>query len=477
MRSPMFLAMSVALSLTPYSAARAQQAPPSPPEVTPATTPPNVPAATPAIPLPVTTDAWTPTYTASFFVRNELRSGYDDLGVARAPRFLEGDATFYRARLGIGTGLLDTGSRLRVGLQFTPQASGVLGTLPNTQSDAPLSLHEGYVRVMGRVVRADVGRFELNYGDALVIGNLDWGQTGRSFDGARARIAVGDTQAWIDVFATQIAEGRPDITKMGDGDVYFLGIYAALGPIITQGLDLDAYALARAWPDTQGLKLDPGSAMGATYDRDAAFEATLGGRAKQNFGLIDYRLEAGLQAGARPDAAPKPGTTPAPTAQNVRDVLAYQADLEVGLNVVPDRLRIAAEGVLASGDDPTSKKNEGWDELYPTAHKWLGLSDAFAQNGIKRANVASGVFHATSTLLPGLVLQADGHLFARLEDAGASEKGIAAVEVDVGLTHVLTKGLKLHGLYALFLPSDKGYPGRGNADAAQFGEIELRYDL
>lgn len=517
MRFPLLPATSVALTLTFASHAHAQPVPePNPAPSTaadeanapaasaPAEVTPPPPAASPPAPSttpvaqiveapllpappasskpvialpPAPTGAWTPLYTGSFFTRYERRSGYDDLGVARAPRFVEGDATFYRARFGIGTGLIDTGSRLKVGIQLSPQASGVLGTLPNTTSDAALGLHEGYVRMQGPFVRADLGRFELNYGDSLVVGNLDWHETARSFDGLRARLASSTDSAWIDVFATLVDEGRPDVTRALDGDVYFMGLYAGLGPAIARGLDLDAYTLVRAWPQSQGLKLDPTSPTSTTYRRDTAGEATLGARATQKVGMIDYRFEGGVQVGSRPDGAPKPGATPAPARQAVRDVLAYHADFELGLHLVPDRLRISAEALYASGDDPSTQgDNEGWDELYPTAHKFLGLSDAFALNGIKRTNVASGVFHVSSTLTPGLTFQADSHLFSRIEKT-AVDKGFAAVEVDVSMSYLLTKGLKLRGLYALFLPSDDAYPNAGSTDAAQYGEVELRYDL
>ena len=94
--------------------------------------------------------AWTPVFTGSFFNRYEMRSNYDKQGVSRG-RFLEGDAVFYRARFGIGTGLIDVGKGLKVGLQFTPQTSGVFGALgPNTVVDATLGLHEGYTRVQGK---------------------------------------------------------------------------------------------------------------------------------------------------------------------------------------------------------------------------------------------------------------------------------------------------------------------------------------
>jgi hypothetical protein len=39
--------------------------------------------------------------------------------------------------------------------------------------------------------------------------------------------------------------------------------------------------------------------------------------------------------------------------------------------------RIGVEGLVASGDDlSTPDRDEGWNELYPTTHKWLGLMDA-----------------------------------------------------------------------------------------------------
>ncbi|MEY4514299.1 MAG: hypothetical protein RLZZ450_6421, partial [Pseudomonadota bacterium] len=238
-------------------------APPPPPPMVSAPVPPPAPLAPP----PAASPSWTPVFTGSYFTRYELRSGFDDLNISSATsrqRFLEGDAIYYRARFGIGTGLLDVGNGLKVGLQFTPQATGVFGNLtnspgaPNTTVDANLGLHEGYARVQGKHARFDAGRFELSYGDALVVGNLDWNEIGRSFDGARVRLSADATNAtlpWVDVFATVIDEGRPDFPRngvsdqvpgIGQGDVYFLGAYGAFGPAITKGLDLDLYSLVRA---------------------------------------------------------------------------------------------------------------------------------------------------------------------------------------------------------------------------------------
>jgi hypothetical protein len=506
----------------PVDAPPAPPPPPPPPPppapvvaVPPAAPPPPPPVAPPPAPAP----AWSPVYTGSFFTRYELRQGFDNAGVQRG-RFIDGDAFFYRARFGFSTGAIDLGKDIKVGLQFTPQAAGVFGSLASTIADASLGLHEGYLRAGGKYVRVDAGRFELNYGDALVLGNLDWNEVARSFDGVRSRFSKSPTSAWVDVFATVIKEGRQQpvpLVKAGDGDQYLLGAYAALGPAIKAGLDLDIYLLSQIWAESQRSGTTSG-----TYRREGAAQFTIGARAKQKIKAFDYRFEGGIQAGKRGadlatiPAMPTPMTV---TLVKATDVLAYQADLELGIALVrgkappagappaapgtpppPDRFRVSLEGMYASGNDAKSNnKNEGWDELYPTAHKFLGLTDAFVLGGQKRTNVASGVLHLTAIPVTNFTLQADGHLFARVEDiAGAAppatmppmmalqKKGYAGSEVDIGAVYQIAKGLKARALYGVFMPSSDFYPtaattvasGRGkDADPVHYLEVELRYDL
>ena len=483
--------------------------PPPPPVVVNApkdvAPPPPAPLVAPA---PPSGRGWEPVFTGSYFTRYELREGYDDLNISSAtsrPRFLEGDAIYYRLRFGIGTGLIDVGNGLKVALQFTPQASGVFGNLsnssnsPNTVVDANLGMHEGYARVQGKHTRFDAGRFEMNYGDALVIGNLDWNETARSFDGLRARFSADSanpTLPWVDVFATMLHDGRADIARggtvdqvpgIGQGDVFFSGIYGAFGPAITKGLDLDLYSLVRAWGPAKGLRAVAGNPMSPTFDRGSATEATFGGRAKQKIKFFDYRTEVGLQAGSRPGAAPPAmAMAPIPQVKN-SDVLAYHADLELGVSFAEDKYRVSVEGIYASGDkSKTAGKNEGWDELYGTSHKWLGLGDVWAQNGQKRTNTASGVLHLTAAATKQLTFQADGHIFARPQRNAQTfqERGFAGGEVDLGAVYVLAKGLKVRATYAIFYPNSQLYHDTlpnplttKGADPVQWCELELRYDL
>ena len=458
---------------------------PAPPVVLVAPPPPVVVIAPPAPAAPPPSPPVGLVPTGSFFGRYEVRANYDEIGVSRPARFLEGDAFFYRARLGLATTPIPISESANVMLQFTPQTAGVMGTLPNTITDATIGLHEGYLRAATSSVRFDIGRFEMNYGDSLVIGSLDWNETGRSFDGMRARVAPsGPTGYYVDFFGTMVREGR-ELTPFAGGDQYFMGVYAGLGPAITTGLDLDLYMLPQIYTKANAIDLAPLDPMNAPTEREPAAEVTFGVRAKQKVDMIDYRAEAGLQVGKRPRGFPLTAmgmAVPPPAELDNADVMAYQIDAEVGVTPV-DMLRLGLEGMLASGDDPTTAdKNEGWNELYPTAHKFLGLADIFHQGGQKRTNVGSAVLHVTLKPTTELTLQLDGHIFTRMQPMApmAKDGGFAGAEVDTGIGYALGKGLNLKALYAVFVPNEDFYP-QGNVAAdeklAHYLELELRYDL
>ncbi|MEO0605783.1 MAG: hypothetical protein AAF211_30405, partial [Myxococcota bacterium] len=220
------------------------------------------------------------------FARFENRENYDRLGVSRG-RFAEGSFTVYRARLSLTSAPIPLADELRAQFRFAPQAAGFLGNLPNTISTATLGLYEGWLRLEGDRVRVDVGRLRLNYGDALILGDLDWNQVGRSFDGVRGRIRLGDG-GWADLIVTQLADGIDGPgTKALAGDQYFGGVYTSLGGLVDDALTLEPYVLGQLWAQ-------------ASPDRANApltGQATAGVRVKRAFGVVDVRLEPGVQFG------------------------------------------------------------------------------------------------------------------------------------------------------------------------------------
>jgi hypothetical protein len=399
---------------------------------------------------------------ASFFTRFEARDGYDRLGVSRDRR-LEGEWVAYRARFGLRTAPMPLGEESLAILQFTPQASGVWGELPSTVSDAQLGLHEGYLRLKNPWLELDLGRFVMNYGDALVIGSLDWHETGRSFDGARARFLPGDSGLWIDLLVTQQAEGltrgEPSerrIENVGHGDEYLMGAYVGLGPGLGGEIELDLYSLAQLWPRTTGVPLDDTDPRTTYVTYSTAVQSTNGLRIKQRVGLLDYRAEGGVQVGHRPSLGGK---------QTVR---AFQADLELGVNLLRDRFRLAVEGLYATGDDPATLLDaEGWDQLYPTAHKWLGLSDIIGP----RTNVYGPVGHLQIQLFDDLQLEWQGHVFYRPQRADDAD-AYAGTEIDTVVRYGLGQGLELRGLWAHYAASGDHYAEEGTAN---YGELQLGY--
>jgi len=382
---------------------------------------------------------------ASFFSRYEVRDNYAALGrIGR--RVGEHDGVAYRARLSLGTAPRTIAPGKTVALRFVPQASGFWGDVSGGLADAALGLHEGALRYATGDFWVDVGRFEMAYGEHLVIGNVGWHETGRSFDGVRTRLSLDAAGAFWDVFATQVAEGglTGATSPVGAGDVYFAGSYLGLGPLLSSNLELDAYGFVQIAPRTDD---------GAMPRGRTAVEATLGTRAVKTLGGLVARVETGVQVGRRP-------VTNA-------SVFAFQVDGDL-LARVGSHVRIGAGGAFASGDDPTTTKDEEWNQLYPTAHKFLGLMDIVGG----RSNVAA----ATGKLrvsLDSVSVAADVHAFWRPESPGTEP--YAGSEIDAWLLFPVGSGLNLRGQYSLFAPSAPG--PFGTDTLAHYVELELRYTL
>jgi hypothetical protein len=413
---------------------------------------PETPAEAPEpslLPLKVGTHSWS---------RFEVREGYDNLGVSRA-RFQEGDQTVFRARLTFETNPLQLTDTVQGLVYFAPQASGSWGTqgIGGTIGEANMGIYEGYVYLKGETLEAKIGRQALNYGDALILGNLDWHQAGRAHDGLLLRLKPG--AAKIDAFVTQQAEGHPASNEpLFVGDSYLWGVYGQFGAAIAEGLDLDGYVLGRSLAATDITTPDPDPTLpDVVAHKDGATFVTLGARVKQKVGMIDYRVEAGLQV----------GKTVGPATENI-DKFAYQADGELGLSFGTG-FRVSAGGALASGNDPDSDdKNEAWDELYPTTHKWFGLMDVIGF----RTNIASANLKFKAPITESTIAEIHGHLFARMEDGGLGQTGddkLAGYEVDAMLMQKIGKFAYTRGLYGIFLPNGDHYD---TSEAAHFGEIQ-----
>jgi len=419
------------------------------------------------------------TFGTSTWSRFEVREGYDRLNVSPPAiqnparnRFSEGDLVAFRARIAMTSQSLPLGAGLEGQIQISPQASGTWGTSGQggTVGEANLGIYEGYFTLAGGASRLQVGRFAMDYGDAIVIGSLGWNQAGQAFDGARLRQGMG--RGNVDLFVTQVASGfgmSTDPFLAGDG--YFWGAYASLGGFVRSGFDLDVYflGLSAASAETYaGVDSMTGDAF--SYQRDGATLFTLGVRHLQKLGIFDYRLEAGAQAGESATSS----TDATDVVAEARTTRAFQVDGEVGLSPVP-QLRLSLGANYASGDDPSTPENEGYNHLYPTGHKWLGWTDVIGA----RTNVTSGFFKVTAGLSSGLSAELDLHLFVRPElgglgEAAAASSQLAGGEVNAQLLQKLGKFASVRGMYGIFIPNRDHY---GTPDPAHYFELQAGIEL
>ncbi len=450
-----------------------------PPEA-PAAPEPALPAAAPAVPAPAAEAPPEGPFKlgASIWSRYELRDNYQEHGLTHPRLHREGDYVVSRARLTVKTTPVDVGDGVSVSATVAPQAAYTwgenAGAAPTVSDSPPIQLYEGYASVGSDHYRVDAGRFSMNYGDALVIGDLGWNEAARAFNGARLHLTPSETPFYIDAFGSIIVEGRSVTQKPVAGDTYFYGVYAGLGPLVAKDYDLDVYALfLTPEKNSKVVVADPMDPTSTALGRQkSATEATLGARVKGKAAIVDYRAEAGFQFGKKPIAptflVPRPDT---------KSKTAYQLDGEIG--VLPAAgFRVGLEGLVASGDDVnTLDEDEGYDELYPTSHKWLGLMDVMGP----RTNVLSGVLHVKYAIEPVTFLL-DGHYFARPKRGADHKHGAVGEEIDFNVAYAIGKGFSLRGLYGVFLPNEDFWtpksPDKGAAgDPLHFFELQFGYEL
>lgn len=352
------------------------------------------------------------------FTRGETRRGYATLADRNAEDFVR-----YRTQLGVKiTRHFD--HDWRVGARVLVRAGGFWNVGGDSLVDADLNLHEGYAFVGDDWVNFQVGRFEMNYGDELIIGPVGFHHVGRTFDGGRASFKLTeDGKAFVDVFGTTLAEGslvgttRDDRGPLGVDDFYFLGVYAGLEGLTPIPGAWDLYALPR---------------IGAGVGTDVTFGTRLNGCAE----VLCWRGETGIQAGKRPTT----GTTVSG---------AWHIDAEVGVTTDTVLRRAMVGGLYASGNNPDTNADDGWDQLYPTGHKWMGHMDLFPRTNLS-ASQASVAFQFTDTF--GAHVKA----FNFFVNEGAAS-GYIGTEVDASIKYQIFPVLDLFVEYGLFAP-DAGDP-------------------
>ncbi len=283
------------------------------------------------------------------------------------------------------------GSRIRVhlGYEIAPEISfffqmedsRLFGSEASTAANSlNLDLHQGYLMIKNLVGPASMtlGRQELVFGDSRLVGNFEWSNIARSFDGLR--LAYSKESLRVDLFGMVVKKAQnfgPDPATYSltapaaipnDDGQHFLGLYASLK---ASGVTIEPYLLYLQ--DTQnGLatsNLLP-AATGQTRE-------TLGVRIdkKGDGNPLDFTAELAYQTGSM-DAhsnAPK------------ANIQAYAMALKAGYTLpAAYSPRIGIEYDLASGDDNTGDDSaKTFENLFPTNHTQYGYMDYVGWRNMK----------------------------------------------------------------------------------------------
>jgi hypothetical protein len=310
-----------------------------------------------------------------------------------------------------------------------------------------LDLRMAYAEIgAGGLVR--VGRQELAFGEQRLLGHLNWANTARSFDGIRTIIKNRFGQ--IDGFAASVVSIDPQrFDTSGRGNV-IAGTYVSLdGPAPAQVVE--PYFFWRRSPNVIAESGGVGHLHQGTSGVRSAGKAPW---------ALDYSAEVSVQTGSV-------GTD---------DIAAWAGHGTVGKTLAgtPGRPRFFGEYNYASGDDDATDGTRGtFDQLYPTGHDKLGLSDQVGWKNVHNARIGvefraasrwsiAGSYHSwwLSSAADGLY-NASGALVAR-STTGTAGRHVGQ-EIDGQLVYSYSPQLQIGGGYAQLLPGqflENTTPGR-----------------
>ncbi len=280
------------------------------------------------------------------------------------------------------------------------------------------------------------GRQELAYGEQRLLGHLAWVNTGRVWDGAR--VSLRSKPAQVDVFAASLVRFLPDsMDRSGFGNRLY-GAYATIPALIPKA-SVEPFTFFRQ-DENLASELGP---------RGMLQQTTAGVRIVGKLpAALDYGVEMAIQRGS--------------LSQDSISAWAGHWQLRESL---PGKgaVKIISEYNHASGDsNPTDGTRGTFDQLYPTGHDKLGLSDQVGWKNVHhlREGVEFSPLKATPVTVSyhtwwlasrtdGLYA-ANGVQIARVATGAASSH--VGQEIDVQVSRALTPYLGLAGGYAYLMP-------------------------
>ncbi|MCK6575465.1 alginate export family protein [Myxococcota bacterium] len=336
-----------------------------------------------------------------------------------------------RARLGVAFE-----SAAGLGLTFRLQDVRAWGEethpLNDFQADG-FDAHEAHLRVpLGESLKLTLGRQEIVFDNQRLVGNVNWRQSGQSFDAGRLTLKSGgfDADAFLAVVSESATKGNVDahFPKPVTDDVLFGGLHAHGKP--SANVELGG-----------GYYLRKNDAVNELRHTAGLLGQFVSGGFKGS-------VEGYYQAGSV-DLAPAAGG-----AAEEKTISAWLAAVRAGYDfggTLGTAFQVFGEALSGKAGEP----EKTFDTLYATNHMYYGELDYFL--GIAKDTAGLGLMDVGARLglspVGGLRTTLDYHLF-RSMDKGPGDKSDFGQEIDVKADWKALPGVNVGLLYGVFLPGE-----------------------
>jgi hypothetical protein len=338
-------------------------------------------------------------------------------------------------------------------------------TIHRTTNDAydGLMMHEAWGEInlldttfKDKTLALKIGRQELVYDDVRLLGNLDWLQQARRHDAALLKFTSKGFTAHLGAAFNQNSERKLDhiyngvptgyaASTNGMGANYksmqFLYLAQKLpfgtGSLLFFKDDFSKYSFAA----TDSLKATP------IYGRGVHSRYTIGGNL---FGTASKKIALGLSAFYQ-GGEYRDGT----------DLSEYLISLNAMYSVTK-KFSVGPGVDITSGNngsDPT-KRNQRFDPLYGTPHKFWGYMDYFyVADGFGPNGLVNYYLKAKYKAKDNLLLSLDAHQFQLSNSVTSTETGKSlskslGTELDFIVNYSLTKIINIEGGYCTMFSTD-----------------------
>lgn len=203
-----------------------------------------------------------------------------------------------------------------------------------------------------------LGRQELLYGAQRTVSPLDWANTRRTFEGLRGLYEIGDTS--IDAFWTTFVPVLPKELDYGDRDIQFYGTYATqkntpLGTMEAYWLGFDDHNIGQSL-QTVGSRVSGATKNGMLYDFEGAYQ----------FGANET------------------------TSDHSAGFITAGIGRKIETNYLSPTVWFYYDWASGEEDfDQVQRADDGYDHLFPLAHKYNGFMDLFGRRNLHDINVFS----------------------------------------------------------------------------------------